>query len=111
MTDETKKLLGSEAATAARDEELVPQLWMMITTFLNSPGRNTLLLLGGVSRLASPAWDSRWSQIAGARRRPLSKSRCHHPGGTGAFEAADAISFQHRQAPSVWHAPASLGRA
>jgi vitamin B12/bleomycin/antimicrobial peptide transport system ATP-binding/permease protein len=47
MTDETKKLSGSEAATAARDEELVPQLWMMITTFLNSPGRNTLLLLGG----------------------------------------------------------------
>jgi putative ATP-binding cassette transporter len=43
---ETKKLSGSEAATAARDEELAPQLWMMITAFLNSPGRNKLFLLG-----------------------------------------------------------------
>ena len=47
MADETKKLFGSVSATAARDEELVPQLWMMITTFLNSPGRNTLFSLGG----------------------------------------------------------------
>ena len=46
MADETKKLSGSEAATAARDEELAPQLWMMITTFLKTPGRNTLFLLG-----------------------------------------------------------------
>jgi vitamin B12/bleomycin/antimicrobial peptide transport system ATP-binding/permease protein len=45
MADETKKSSGSEAA-AARDEELAPQLWMMITTFWNSPGRNTLVLLG-----------------------------------------------------------------
>jgi hypothetical protein len=47
MDDETKKPFGSEAATAARDKELAPQLWMMITTFLNSPGRNILFLLGG----------------------------------------------------------------
>jgi putative ATP-binding cassette transporter len=46
MADETKKPSGSEAAAAARDEELAPQLWMMITTFFNSPGRNTLILLG-----------------------------------------------------------------
>jgi vitamin B12/bleomycin/antimicrobial peptide transport system ATP-binding/permease protein len=46
MADETKTLSGSEAATAARDEELAPQLWMMITTFFHSPGRNTLFLLG-----------------------------------------------------------------
>jgi ABC-type uncharacterized transport system fused permease/ATPase subunit len=31
---------------AGRDEELAPQLWMMITAFLNSPGRNNLFLLG-----------------------------------------------------------------
>ena len=47
MADETKKPFGSVSATAARDEELAPQLWMMITTFCNSPGRNTLFLLGG----------------------------------------------------------------
>jgi ABC-type uncharacterized transport system fused permease/ATPase subunit len=46
MADKTKKLSGSEAATAARDEELAPQLWMMITTFSNSPGRGILFLLG-----------------------------------------------------------------
>jgi vitamin B12/bleomycin/antimicrobial peptide transport system ATP-binding/permease protein len=46
MANETKKLSGSEAATAARDEELAPQLWMMVKTFWFSPGRNTLLLLG-----------------------------------------------------------------
>ena len=46
MTDETKKLFGSEAATAARDQELAPQLWMMFTTFLNSPGRHILFSLG-----------------------------------------------------------------
>jgi vitamin B12/bleomycin/antimicrobial peptide transport system ATP-binding/permease protein len=45
MADETKKRSGNEAA-AARDAELAPQLWMMITTFFNSPGRNTLILLG-----------------------------------------------------------------
>jgi len=46
MADETKKPSGSEAATAARHEELAPQLWMMITTFFHSPGRNTLFSLG-----------------------------------------------------------------
>jgi putative ATP-binding cassette transporter len=46
LADETKKLFGSEAATAARDEELAPQLWMMVTTFLNSPGRHILFSLG-----------------------------------------------------------------
>jgi vitamin B12/bleomycin/antimicrobial peptide transport system ATP-binding/permease protein len=46
MDEQTKKpspLQGDAAATAARDEELTPQLWMMITTFWNSPGRNILL--------------------------------------------------------------------
>ena len=47
MADETKEPFGRVSATAARDEELVPQLWTMITTFLNSPGHNTLLSLGG----------------------------------------------------------------
>src|ERR1700730_9534896 len=46
MADETKKLFGSEAATIARNEELAPQLWMMITTFFHSPSRNILFLLG-----------------------------------------------------------------
>jgi putative ATP-binding cassette transporter len=46
MADESKKLSGSEAAAAARHEELAPQLWMMITTFFHSPIRNTLLALG-----------------------------------------------------------------
>jgi putative ATP-binding cassette transporter len=46
MADDTKKLSGSEATAAARQEALAPQLWMMITTFFHSPGRNTLFLLG-----------------------------------------------------------------
>jgi vitamin B12/bleomycin/antimicrobial peptide transport system ATP-binding/permease protein len=46
MADETKKLSASEAKAAARREELAPQLWMMITTFFHSPGRNTLVFLG-----------------------------------------------------------------
>ena len=48
MADETKKPSESASATAARDDELVPQLWMMITTFLNSSGRNTLFALGAL---------------------------------------------------------------
>ncbi|HUB64613.1 MAG TPA: ABC transporter ATP-binding protein/permease, partial [Methylocella sp.] len=47
MADETKMPFGSAAGVAARDAELAPQLWMMITTFWNSPGRDKLLLLGG----------------------------------------------------------------
>jgi vitamin B12/bleomycin/antimicrobial peptide transport system ATP-binding/permease protein len=46
MADESKKLSGSETVAAARQEKLVPQLWMMTTTFFHSPGRNTLFLLG-----------------------------------------------------------------
>jgi vitamin B12/bleomycin/antimicrobial peptide transport system ATP-binding/permease protein len=46
MKDETEKPSESKAKTAARDEALAPQLWMMIITFLKSPGRNTLFLLG-----------------------------------------------------------------
>jgi vitamin B12/bleomycin/antimicrobial peptide transport system ATP-binding/permease protein len=46
MADETKKPSQSEAEAAARDEELAPQLWMMITTFFHSPGRNILISLG-----------------------------------------------------------------
>ena len=46
MADESKKLSGSETVAAARQEKLAPQLWMMITTFFHSPGRNTLFLLG-----------------------------------------------------------------
>ncbi len=47
MADETKKPSGNEAPATAREETLAPQLWMMITTFLNSPGRNKLFMLGG----------------------------------------------------------------
>jgi putative ATP-binding cassette transporter len=47
MADETTIPSESEAAAPARDEQLAPQVWMMITTFFNSPGRNTLFLLGG----------------------------------------------------------------
>jgi vitamin B12/bleomycin/antimicrobial peptide transport system ATP-binding/permease protein len=46
MADETKTPSRSEAATAARDKELAPQLWMMIITFFHSPGRDILFLLG-----------------------------------------------------------------
>jgi vitamin B12/bleomycin/antimicrobial peptide transport system ATP-binding/permease protein len=46
MADESKKLSGSATVAAARQEKLAPQLWMMITTFFHSPGRNTLFLLG-----------------------------------------------------------------
>jgi putative ATP-binding cassette transporter len=46
MADETKKPSESEAAASAREEELAPQLWMMITTFFHSPGRNILISLG-----------------------------------------------------------------
>jgi len=46
MADETKTPSGSEAATAARGQNLAPQLWMMITTFFHSPGRNILISLG-----------------------------------------------------------------
>jgi vitamin B12/bleomycin/antimicrobial peptide transport system ATP-binding/permease protein len=38
----------SETPAAGRDENLAPQLRMMIATFLHSPGRNKLLLLAGV---------------------------------------------------------------
>jgi putative ATP-binding cassette transporter len=46
MADETKKPSESEAAASAREEELAPQLWMMVTTFFHSPGRNILISLG-----------------------------------------------------------------
>jgi len=46
MADEIKTPSRSEAATAARGEELAPQLWMMIKPILNSPSRNILFLLG-----------------------------------------------------------------
>jgi vitamin B12/bleomycin/antimicrobial peptide transport system ATP-binding/permease protein len=46
MADETAKPFEISAAAASRDDKLAPQLWMMITTFWNSPGRNTLVLLG-----------------------------------------------------------------
>lgn len=47
MADETKEPSGNGAPAAAREGTLAPQLWMMVTTFLHSPGRNKLLLLGG----------------------------------------------------------------
>jgi hypothetical protein len=43
MADETQTLSGSDATTVTRGEELAPQLWMMITTFFQSPGRNILI--------------------------------------------------------------------
>ena len=46
MADETAKPFEIPATTESRDDKLAPQLWMMITTFWNSPGRNTLILLG-----------------------------------------------------------------
>jgi hypothetical protein len=46
MDDRSDKPSWSEAATAARDEELAPQLWMMVKTFWYSPGRNKLFWLG-----------------------------------------------------------------
>jgi vitamin B12/bleomycin/antimicrobial peptide transport system ATP-binding/permease protein len=46
MTDKEKKLAGGGAKTTAREEALAPQLRMMIITFLKSPSRNTLFLLG-----------------------------------------------------------------
>ena len=46
MAYETKTQSRSETATAARDKELAPQLWMTITIFFHSPGRNILISLG-----------------------------------------------------------------
>jgi putative ATP-binding cassette transporter len=45
MDEQTKKPSVARAKTAARDE-LAPQLWMMVKTFWDSPGRNKLFLLG-----------------------------------------------------------------
>ncbi|HUI21376.1 MAG TPA: ABC transporter ATP-binding protein/permease [Methylocella sp.] len=45
MADETEKLPRNNAS--ARDDNLWPQLWMMITTFWSAPGRNRLVFLGG----------------------------------------------------------------
>lgn len=47
MDDKTQKTPEGESASTARDKELAPQLWMMIATFLHSPGRNELFVLGG----------------------------------------------------------------
>ena len=44
---ERAAIAGNETPAAGRDENLVPQLRMMIATFLHSPGRNKLLLLCG----------------------------------------------------------------
>jgi vitamin B12/bleomycin/antimicrobial peptide transport system ATP-binding/permease protein len=44
---ERAAIAGSETPAAGRDENLAPQLRMMIATFLHLPGRNKLLLLGG----------------------------------------------------------------
>ena len=44
---ERAAIAGSETPGAGRDENLAPQLRMMFATFLHSPGRNKLLLLGG----------------------------------------------------------------
>ncbi len=46
MDDRSDKPSWSAAATAARDEELAPQLLMMVKTFWYSPGRNKLFWLG-----------------------------------------------------------------
>jgi len=47
MADEIQKPSGNGTPAAGRDETLAPQVWMMIATFMNSPGRNKLLILGG----------------------------------------------------------------
>ncbi|MGH6811999.1 MAG: ABC transporter ATP-binding protein/permease [Methylocella sp.] len=46
MDDLSNKLSWSEAAAAARDSKLAPQLRMMLATFVHSPGRDNLFLLG-----------------------------------------------------------------
>jgi putative ATP-binding cassette transporter len=46
MDEETKKPSRPQGDAAALDEELAPQLRMMLTTFVHSPGRNKLFLLG-----------------------------------------------------------------
>ena len=44
---ERAAIAGSETPAAGRNENLAPQLRMMIATFSHLPGRNKLLLLGG----------------------------------------------------------------
>ena len=69
MADETKTLSGSEAATAARGAELAPQLWMMITTFFHSPGRNILISLGvALCVVVALTASSRSSSMPGTSR-------------------------------------------
>src|SRR3984893_6911757 len=45
MDEQTKKPPVARAKKAAKDE-LAPQVWMMVQTFWDSPGRNKLFLLG-----------------------------------------------------------------
>src|SRR3984893_12728224 len=46
MDEETKKPSRPQGDAAALGQELAPQLRMMLTTFVHSPGRNKLFLLG-----------------------------------------------------------------
>jgi hypothetical protein len=57
-------IAGSETPGAGRDENLAPQLRMMIATFLHLPGRNKLL--------------SRWRNLrrGGADRLPPDQAQC-----------------------------------
>jgi vitamin B12/bleomycin/antimicrobial peptide transport system ATP-binding/permease protein len=44
--DEHTKKPSIDRAQAAAKQELAPQVWMMIKTFWDTPGRNNLFLLG-----------------------------------------------------------------
>src|ERR1700730_13299854 len=46
MDEQTKKPSPPQGDAAASGQELAPQLRMMLTTFVHSPGRNKLFLLG-----------------------------------------------------------------
>src|SRR3984893_13444105 len=67
MDEQTKKPSFPRAKTGARDE-LAPQLWMMVRTFWDWPGRNKLVLLGtGICTVVSlTAYDhielNAWNQ-------------------------------------------------
>ncbi|MCI0466702.1 MAG: ABC transporter ATP-binding protein/permease [Beijerinckiaceae bacterium] len=46
MDEQTKKPSMTRTGRGPKEEELAPQVWMMVRTFWDSPGRNKLFLLG-----------------------------------------------------------------
>jgi vitamin B12/bleomycin/antimicrobial peptide transport system ATP-binding/permease protein len=60
MNEQTKKPALVRAKAATKDD-LAPQVWMMVETFWDSPGRNKLILLG--TGLCAVVSLTAWAQI------------------------------------------------